>query len=118
MTTTADQPSLFGHYRSTDPATSRQGPHDLNRACARVLSVIREAFGPEQDFTDGELARRVGDDRNIVARRRKDLVERGHVEQVGRWTADGWVPETRMGRRGRHEEVWQLTLRGYQAVAS
>jgi hypothetical protein len=103
------------HFRSTDPATSRQGPHQLNASCARVLAAIRNDFGADKTFTDGELARRLGEERGIVARRRKDLMDRGHVEPVGMWTDNGWEPTTRMGRRGRHEEVWKLTVSGFQA---
>lgn len=113
------QLGLFGHYRNTDPATSRQGPVNLTKSCQRVLNVIRDSFGVNATFTDGDLAIRCRDDRNIVARRRKDLVDLGFVEPVGMWTEDGWQATTRMGRRGRQEEVWRLTLSGFEGqVAS
>ena len=111
------QLDMFGHYRATDPATSRQGPHNLTRSCRRVLAVIRDSFGVNATFTDGDLAIRCHEDRNIVARRRKDLLDLGMVEAVGVWTENGWQPTTRMGRRGRQEEVWRLTLDGLQTQA-
>ena len=109
------QLDIFGYARSTDPATSKQGPHNLTRSCRRVLAVIRDSFGVNATFTDGDLAIRCHEDRNIVARRRKDLVDLGLVEAVGVWTQDGWEPTTRMGRRGRMEEVWKLSHEGFQA---
>lgn len=109
-----EQDTLFGHhYRGTDPATSRQGPVNLTKSCQRILGVIRDSFGVNATFTDGDLAIRARDDRNIVARRRKDLVDLGLVEPVGVWTSEGWEPTTRMGRRGRQEEVWRLSAEGW-----
>lgn len=109
------QLGLFGHYRNTDPATSRQGPLNLTRSCQRVLGVIRDSFGVNTPFTDGDLAIRCHEDRNIVSRRRKDLQDLGLVEPVGMWTSEGWEPTTRMGRRGRAEQVYRLSHEGYEA---
>lgn len=124
----AVQQDLFGHARSTDPRTSRQGPHDISAACRRVLDVIAYHYGPERTFTDGDLAAKVGEERGIVARRRKDLTDGvrnskgevvhpgGFVEPVGRWTEGEFVQEERVGRRGRSEAVWRMTHAGFEAA--
>lgn len=108
------QLDIFGHYRNTDPATCRQGPVNLAKSCQRVLSVIQDSFGVNSTWTDGDLAIRVHEDRNIVSRRRKDLQDLGLVEPVGVWTENGWEPTTRMGRRGRAELVYRLSHEGFQ----
>lgn len=98
----------FSHVRASDPATSRQAAEqvNINARCAEILKAARAfTLYVDSTFTDGELAAYVNDDRNIVARRRLDLLERGLVEAV--WK-DG-EQETRRGRRGRDELVWRVT---------
>jgi predicted ArsR family transcriptional regulator len=112
-----DQLNIFGgavplasapRVRGSDPATSRAAALavDLPRQCRRALHALwTEGRSP---FTDGDLAGWMQEDRNIAARRRKDLEQVGLVEAV----VDGGQPAERMGRRGRNELLWQLTDRG------
>lgn len=103
------QPDLWAHVRRDDPITSRQAFEsvDLNRRCRECLSALyrRQSLF---SFSDSDLAHFVGTDRNIAARRRKDLCDLGLVEPVYR---DG-EQETVMGRRGRQELLWVLSDRG------
>ena len=105
-----DQLDIWRHVRSTDPQTSRDAflSVDLNKRCREVLVGILDGFGYAGTFTDGLLADFLSDDRNIVARRRKDLLDLGLVEPVYR---DG-QQERMTGRRGRDELVWMLTPSG------
>lgn len=97
------------YARQSDPVTSREAARlvDLNKRCAEVLTAARR-FQQEclSTFTDGELADFMGEDRNIVARRRKDLVERGKVEPV--YASERGDQLQRLGRRGRFELVWMV----------
>ena len=85
------QETLFGgsagpapRARATDPSTSKAAAEavDLNKRCAEVLTwveFITLGLPTDGTFTDGELARKMSEDRNIVARRRKDLTDLGLV---------------------------------------
>lgn len=99
------------HYRSSDPATSRAAGEavDLNARCRECLDAIYRMRFSNPTFTDGELADFTNGERSVLARRRKDLVDRGLVEPV--WL-DGEY-ETRLGRRGRYEAVWRLSELGW-----
>lgn len=117
-----DQLDIWRHVRTTDPTTSRDAflSVDLNKRCSEVLVGALDGFGTSGTFTDGLLAAFLRDDRNIVARRRKDLVDLGLVEPVYR---DG-EQDQMLGRRGRMELLWMLTPAGvgramalHQAVA-
>lgn len=108
------QPDLWAHVRRDDPQTSRDAflSVDLNRRCRECLSALyrhQSLFS----FTDSDLAHWVGTDRNIAARRRKDLLDLGLVEPVYHQGEQ----ETVMGRRGRMELVWVLSDRGRQIAA-
>lgn len=119
---TAEQLDVFGgsvplasapRSRLSDPDTSVQAGKavDLNKRCAEVLINILGLVGLAGDrpFTDGALARHMLEDRNIVARRRKDLADLGLVEAVRNEHGE---QIQQMGRRRRFEFVWQLTDRG------
>lgn len=111
---TTAQMDLFSHSRASDPSTSRDAASqvDLNARCAELLTAVRQfVVYVDGTFTDGELAAYLGEDRNIVARRRGDLTELGLVEAVLR---DG-QPDARKGRRGRPEMLWMLTPQGRAA---
>lgn len=107
----------FSHVRPSDPITSKLAAErvDLNARCREVLSAIFAMRHVHSTFTDGELADWLNGERSVLARRRKDLCERGLVEPV--WL-DGQY-ETRLGRRGRQEAVWRLSELGWlEAQAS
>jgi hypothetical protein len=98
------------NYRSSDPPTSRAAGEavDLNARCREVLEAARQfTLIVDSTFTDGELAAFIGEDRNIVARRRLDLLERRLVEPV--YADERGVQAQRAGRRGRMELVWRVT---------
>lgn len=101
------------HARRTDPITSQEaGARVHPRSAMRVLRVIQvatTAYEGDLPFTDGMLAGWCDDERNIVARRRKDLVDLGFVQQVVSFTG----PLYQMGPRGRNELLWCLTVDGW-----
>lgn len=105
------QLDLLTHARETDPATSKAAAAALNikESCRPVLAAAYRLRLRQANFTDSELAAAVGDDRNIVARRRCDLVTFGLVEPA----YFGFEQITRMGPRGRFEQCWVLTELGY-----
>lgn len=96
--------------RGSDPDTSRQAALavDLNARCREVLMAGWLVFD-HSNFTDGELAGAVHEDRNIVARRRKDLVDAGLVAPQ---SIDAGDQMARTGQRGRNELVWVFTEAG------
>lgn len=101
----------FDHYRASDPSTSQAAAQavDINRKCREVLAVIWRHRHSSPWFTDGDLAAWCEEDRNIVARRRGDLVTRGIVEPVYH---EGFHSE-RLDQRGRMAKLWTLTEFGY-----
>lgn len=105
------QLDIFTHARASDPPTSRAAAQslDLNARCRAALAAAFRLRLRQANFTDSELAAEVGDDRNIVARRRGDLVEQGLVEPA----YCEFEQVTRLGPRGRHEQCWVLTELGY-----
>lgn len=107
----SEQLDLLTHARDTDPWTSHAAAQavDLNKQCRIVLDAIYAMRFTNSTFTDGELADHIGEERGIVARRRKDLGNRGLVEPV--WF--GMEQEARVGRRGRSELVWRLSEAGW-----
>lgn len=112
-----DQLDLLTHARDTDPYTSHIAASmvNINARCKEVLEAARQfSFHVDSIFTDGDLADFMAGERSVIARRRKDLTDRGLVEAVLR---DG-QQESRMGRRGRPEVLWMLTPAGRNAVAA
>lgn len=132
-----DDLTLFGEGAATpspasrmaDPPTSADADRlvDRNERCRELLeAIVRNVRGrPETDgvdgrwFTDGDLAEWVGEERNIVARRRGDLVDVGLVEGV-RAICDEpdcecknrFIQRKKVGRRNRFEDLWRLTQDG------
>jgi hypothetical protein len=95
--------------RATDPVTSREAAGSVAPLDWRVLAAaVRLGF-----FHDAMLAELVGNDRNVVARRRLDLEELGFVERH----ADRWgKPSTAVGPKGRPVLVFTVTEKGKQAL--
>lgn len=113
---TDTQLSIFSHVRNSDPDTSRRAAEQVNvkESCLVLLAAIWRHRWTLSTFTDGDLADLTGEDRSIVARRRKDLQDLyGYVEPVWR---DG-AQEERRGRRGRDELCWMLTQAGCEAAS-
>lgn len=98
------------HARAGDPRTSQEAAAAVDIS-ARCAEVVRAIWYPSKlrDFTDGELAARLPDmDRNVVARRRKDLEDLGIVIPVFEWKDGGAVQRSRTGVKGRPELVWTM----------
>lgn len=102
------------HARAGDPVTSKQAAAavNLNKRCAEVLAALSRY--QLDAFTDSDLAQLTSEDRNIVARRRKDLVDIGLVAPA--FGADG-TQDRVPGPRGRWELLWMLTDAGRRAAA-
>jgi hypothetical protein len=115
--------------RLSDPLTSADADRlvDRNERCRELLvaiakNVVGRAAVDGVDgryFTDGDLAEWVGEERNIVARRRCDLADVGLVEAVRATCNDEacdchtkFIPKKRLGRRNRFEELHRLTAEG------
>lgn len=98
------------HARLSDPRTSQMAGARvrLNERCAEVLGAMY-ASGLVK-FTDGDIAAFMREDRNIVARRRKDLFVRGMVQ--AHINPENGLQLVSDGRRGRDELVWRLTPEG------
>lgn len=95
--------------RTGDPGTSYEAAAavDINNRCQEVLAVIWTLPFP-YEFTDGELAARIPHmDRNVVARRRKDLEILGIVIPVFRQRGQKMEQAKRPGVHGRNELVWR-----------
>lgn len=109
------------NVRSSDPATSRWAAEQLPRKkrAAQLLAAILDrwegdGFDPDGVvFTDSDLARWSGMDRNIAARRRLDLFEAGMVTEVMHYLVIPPLQRTRVGPAGRAELVWTLTSDAY-----
>jgi len=95
--------------RATDPVTSREAAGSVAPLDWRVLAAaVRLEF-----FHDAMLAELVGNDRNVVARRRLDLENMGLVERhMDRWGK----PTTAVGPKGRPVLVFTVTEKGKQIL--
>lgn len=103
------------HSRQVDPHTSQEAGArvDLNKRCTEVLICISQQLS--SPFTDGDIAKAMFEDRNIVARRRKDLTDAGLVDP---WFGGSFHvgQQSRLGARGRHELLWCLNSEGADAA--
>jgi DNA-binding MarR family transcriptional regulator len=97
--------------RASDPVTSREAAASIDvKASSWPVLAAAAMLGV---FHDEQLAARTKQDRNIVARRRKDLEEQGYVE---RRTDRFGVPVTAIGGRGRSVMVFEITPAGIAAL--
>lgn len=105
------QLDLLTHARDTDPPGSHAAAAALNLTarCTEALAAIWNMRLSKPTFTDTDLAEAMNEDRNIAARRRGDLEERGLVEPV---LLNG-AQEMVQGKRGRPNGLWMLTEYGY-----
>lgn len=104
--------------RLSDPPTSVAAGNavKVKESAERVLAALQRAHLGDS-FTHGDAADVVNDDRNIVARRCKDLVDVGLVEPIfkecpAEECGGPHEQASAFGRRGRYELLWRLTPEG------